>query len=133
MAGDLERAGLSNLGKRQSWLGQDEPALASTQEAVGIYRMLAAGHPEAFLPGLAIVLSNLGSRQSGLGQRELAVASSQEALGILWPMFSAHPSAFYNSTGIMLDNVFKYLKALDRGATPELLARRETFEALAPK
>ncbi len=41
------------LGIRLSDLGRREEALAATQEAVDIYRQLAAARPDAFLPDLA--------------------------------------------------------------------------------
>ena len=43
---------LSNLGRR-------EEALAASQEAVEIYRRLAAARPDAFLPDLASSVSAL--------------------------------------------------------------------------
>ena len=58
------RAGLlNNLGNRLSDLGRREDALAAAQEAVDLYRQLAADRPDAFLPDLAMSLNNLG-RQS---------------------------------------------------------------------
>ena len=73
---------LNNLGMMQSALGQREAALASTLEAVDIYRRLAEARPDAFLPDLAASLNNLGIRQSALGQREAALASTLEAVDL---------------------------------------------------
>jgi tetratricopeptide (TPR) repeat protein len=73
---------LSNLSNGMSHLGRREEALAATQEEVDIYRRLAATHPDAFLPDLAISLSNLGSNLSQLGRREEALAATQEAVDI---------------------------------------------------
>jgi hypothetical protein len=49
-------AGLADLGRR-------EEALASVQEAVGIYRQLVAVRPDAFRPDLATSLNNLAQSQ----------------------------------------------------------------------
>jgi hypothetical protein len=50
-----------------------EPALIASQEAVAIRRELAAAHPDAFRPNLALSLTNLSNRLSDLGQREDAL------------------------------------------------------------
>ena len=73
---------LNNLGAEQSELGQREAALASTLEAVDLYRKLAEARPDAFLPDLAMSLNNLGTMQSALGQREAALASTREAVAL---------------------------------------------------
>jgi nucleoside phosphorylase/tetratricopeptide (TPR) repeat protein len=122
---------LNNLGAVQGELGQREPALASMVEAVAIRRKLATARPDVFLPDLAASLNNLGNRQSELGWREPALASTTEALDLLWPMFLSRPRVFYSTTGIKLQNVFRRLKDLGQEPTPELLARRATFESLA--
>jgi tetratricopeptide (TPR) repeat protein len=75
-------------------LGDREEALASTQEAVKIYRQLAAQRPEAFLPDLARSLNNLGNSQSDLGDREGALASTQEAVKIYRQLAAQRPEAF---------------------------------------
>ena len=50
---------MNNLGARLSELGQREPALAATREAVNLYRTLATRHPGTFEPELARSLNNL--------------------------------------------------------------------------
>ena len=49
---------VGTLGVRLSDLGRREEALAASQEAVKIYRRLAATRPDDFLPGLALSLNN---------------------------------------------------------------------------
>ena len=44
---------LNNLANRLSALGRREAALAAAEEAVGLYRELAAARPDAFRPDLA--------------------------------------------------------------------------------
>ena len=52
-----------------------EAALGSADEAVGLYRELAAARPDAFTPDLAISLNNMANRLSDLGRREEALAA----------------------------------------------------------
>jgi tetratricopeptide (TPR) repeat protein len=129
---DLAKS-LHNMGIAQGDLGQHESALASTQEAVNILRTLAAARPEVFLSWLAVGLTNLGILQSNVDNHEAALASDQEALEAIWPMFLALPNAFRDDTGMILRNLRASLRNLGKEPTPELLARRETFNALAPK
>jgi tetratricopeptide (TPR) repeat protein len=70
---------LNNLGTMLSELGQREPALAATREAVEIRRALAARNPDAFQPDLASSLNNLGIRLSDLGRYDEALAVQREA------------------------------------------------------
>ena len=58
---DLARS-LNNLSVRLADLGRREDALAASQEAVAIYRELAAARPDAFRPDLARSLNNLSAR-----------------------------------------------------------------------
>jgi hypothetical protein len=51
---------LNNLARRLSGLGRREEALAAADEAVRLYRALAAARPDAFTPDLARSLSVLG-------------------------------------------------------------------------
>ena len=53
---------LNNLAVRLGDLGRREDALAAIQEAVTIYRELAAARPDAFRPDLARSLNNLAIR-----------------------------------------------------------------------
>jgi nucleoside phosphorylase/tetratricopeptide (TPR) repeat protein len=125
--------GLTNLANVQSALSRRELARASAAKAVEIYRKLAAARPDAFLPALAGSLNSLGGVHAESGQFEPALSFAEEALNTLWPMFSAYPHAFGEAIGTMLRNVFRLMKALNQEPTPELLARRETYESLAPQ
>ena len=83
--------GLALHGMDLGALGQRELALASTQEAVALYRALAEKLPDVFGPDLARSLVHLGNRQSELGQREAALASTQEAVGLYRALVEHHP------------------------------------------
>ena len=66
--------------------------LAASQEAVGIYRELAAARPEEYRPNLAGALINLSVHLVGkLGRSEEALAAAQEAVGIYRQLAAARP------------------------------------------
>jgi hypothetical protein len=62
---------LNNLSVRLAGVGRREAALAPIEEAVQIYRRLAEGAPEAYLPDLAGSLNNLADRFLALGYRDV--------------------------------------------------------------
>ena len=63
-------------------MGRRQDALAPTEEAVQLYRDLAAANP-AFLPDLAGALNNLGVRYSNLGRRARRPGPTEEAVRAL--------------------------------------------------
>ena len=67
-------------------MGRRQDALAPAEEAVRLYRELAAANP-AFLPDLASALNNLGSRYSEVGRRQDALAPPRKPSGCTgsWP------------------------------------------------
>jgi tetratricopeptide (TPR) repeat protein len=85
---------LNNLGGAFSALGRREPALEAAEEAVGVYRKLAASNPHAFLPNLAASLNNLGGAFSALGRREPALEAAEEAVGVYRKLAASNPQAF---------------------------------------
>ena len=85
---------LNNLSVRLADLGRREEALAAIQEAVAIYRELAAARPDAFRPDLASSLNNLSLRLADLGRREEALAAIQEAVAIYRELAAARPDVF---------------------------------------
>jgi tetratricopeptide (TPR) repeat protein len=103
---DNERARLLIiLGRWQIALGHREAALASTQEAVHLYRKLATTQADAFAGNLAVSLNNLGNMQSYLGQREAALASTQEAVDLRRKLAAARPEAFLPVLATSLNNL----------------------------
>ncbi|MCX6633607.1 MAG: SIR2 family protein, partial [Acidobacteria bacterium] len=85
---------LNNLGARLSDLGRREEALQATEEAVRLYRQIAAERPDAFLPDLASSLNNLGPVLSVLGRREEALQATEEAVSIRRQLAAERPDAF---------------------------------------
>jgi tetratricopeptide (TPR) repeat protein len=93
---------LNNLGNVQRALGEREAARKSFHGALEIYRRLAAQHPAAFEPNVAMTLNNLGTVQSDLGEREAARECYAEALGIYAPLAEKYPRAFVHNLRIVL-------------------------------
>ena len=85
---------LNNLSLRLADLGRREDALAAIQEAVTIYRELAAARPDAFRPDLATSLNNLSLRLADLGRREDALAAIEEAVTIRRELAARWPDAY---------------------------------------
>src|SRR5207237_2906599 len=73
---------LVEYGVRLSEMGQPEPALKATRQAVSLYRSLASCSPNTFLPDLATSLSNLGEMLHELGQRKPALAATTESVDL---------------------------------------------------
>jgi Tetratricopeptide repeat len=130
--GGLARS-LNDLSVRLGDLGRREQALAAIQEAVTIYRELAADHPDAFRPGLALSLNNLSNHLAGLGRREDALAASQEATQVYRELAAARPDAFRPDLAGSLNNLSNHLGGLGR-REDALAASREatdTYRELA--
>ncbi|MBI2886741.1 MAG: tetratricopeptide repeat protein [Chloroflexi bacterium] len=122
---------LNNLGSVLSDLGRREEALAPAQEAVALYRELAARRPEAFRPDLAGSLNNLANRLSELGRREEALAPAQEAVALRRELAARQPEAFRPDLAGSLNNLAAFLSAL--GRREEALApAQEAVATLAP-
>jgi tetratricopeptide (TPR) repeat protein len=129
---DAERCRLLvHLSLRQSDLGQREQALASIEEAVRLYRDLAAARPDAFRPDLARSLNNLSVQQSDLGQREQALASIEEAVRIRRDLAATRPDAFRPDLARSLGMLGRCYSASDN---PEeaLLSVTEALACLRP-
>jgi tetratricopeptide (TPR) repeat protein len=90
------------------------PRVAAAEEAVGIYRKLAAARPDAFRPDLAALLHNLSLQLADLGRREDALAAAEEAVGIYRKLAAARPDAFRPDLAGSLTNLSAYLGELGR-------------------
>ncbi|MGO4430633.1 tetratricopeptide repeat protein, partial [Streptomyces sp. MCAF7] len=85
---------LSDLGTSLSEVGRRGEAVIATQEAVEIYRRLAAGSPAVHEPGLALSLSNLGIWFSEVGRRSEALIATQEAVEIYRRLAAGSPATY---------------------------------------
>ena len=106
---------LSNLSVRLADLGRREGALAAVEEAVTIYRELAAARPDAFRPDLAMSLNNLSADLANLGRREGALAAIEEAVTIRRELAAARPDAFRPDLAMSLNNLSVLLAGLGGG------------------
>ncbi|MEM6428061.1 MAG: tetratricopeptide repeat protein [Deinococcota bacterium] len=110
-AKDWEGLVASNLGKQEN-------ALVAAQEAVAIYRELAASHPDVFLPRLAASVGNSGNSFNALGQYEDALIATQEVVAIYRELAVSFPDNLrglarsLNNLSITLSNLDKHEDAL---------------------
>ena len=105
---------VGRLGSRLSNLGRHEDALAATQEAVHIERLLGKMRPNAHLPNLATSLNNFGAMLSNLGRREEALAAIQESIDIRRRLIQTQPNAFLPAFAGSLNNFGGMLIKLGR-------------------
>jgi len=78
----LQAASWLAIGQGLAALGRYDEALRAIQQAVDLYRDLAAQNPRAFRPDLARALLNLGAMLSALGRPEEALAAAREAVDL---------------------------------------------------
>lgn len=82
---------LEFLGKLYSQLGRHSEALPPTQEAVAIFRKLAATNP-ALQGDLAVALLNLGATYGALGRPSEALPPTLESVAILRKLEASNPA-----------------------------------------
>jgi tetratricopeptide (TPR) repeat protein len=104
---------LHNLANRLSDLGRLEAALAASEEAVELYRYLAASHPDVFLPELASSLNNLFAHLNALGKWE-APAAIEEAVELYRDLAASRPDAFRPDLAMSLNSLSTGLRSLGR-------------------
>lgn len=85
---------LNNLAFRLSKVGQREDALAAAEEALSLYRTLAAARPNAFTPNLAASHNTLAVMLRELGRRKDALAAAEEAVRLYRALAAARADAF---------------------------------------
>ena len=112
--GDLAGS-LGNLAIRLGELDRRQDALAASQEAVTIYRELAAARPDAFRHHLAMSLTNLSLWLGSLGRRQDALAAIEEAVTIYRELAAARPDAFRPGLANSLQVLADRLGDLGRG------------------
>jgi tetratricopeptide (TPR) repeat protein len=99
---------------RLAYAGRREEALASSEEAVTIFRQLAQSDPDAHLPGLAKSLNDLGTRLLQLGRREEALAPSEEAVTIFRQLAQSDPVTYLSGLAASLNVLGVLLSELGR-------------------
>jgi hypothetical protein len=115
------RAG--TLGIRLSNLGRREEALAASQEAVELYRRLAASRPDAFLPDLARSVSATSDILAALNRPMEAAQAAHQALEILAPFVERYPATFGDLARYVAGQVLRYNEAAGQPPDETLLER----------
>ena len=122
---------LNNLSNHLSWLGRREDALKAIEEAVDLYRNLAAQRPDAFNADLTSSLNNLSTCLSVLGRREDALKASEEAVEIRRKLAAQRPDAFNPALATSIGVKSQVLSGIER-ERDALDAIREGVEILRP-
>lgn len=114
---------LNNHSARLSDDGRREAALAVTEEAVSLYRALAAARPDAFTPDLARAISMLSDIHSAMGHHGEAAAAAHEALRVLLPHLERLPQAHARLARAIGGDIIKFSEAAGIEPDMELLQR----------
>jgi tetratricopeptide (TPR) repeat protein len=127
----------NDLANRLSDLGRREEALAAAEQAVDLYRALAASRPDAFTPDLATSLNNLAAALSDLGRREEALAAAEQAVALRRALAASRPDAFTPDLATSLNNLATMLGDLGRredalAAADQAVALYRTLAASRP-
>ncbi len=112
---------LNNLATRLSDLGQREQALEAAQEAVELYRELAATRRDAFRPYLARSLSVMADCLENVGRDEEAIHAGEQAVATLSPYFVARPAAFLDLMRAMVRDYVRRCEKAGREPDTKLL------------
>ncbi|MCL4206276.1 MAG: tetratricopeptide repeat protein [Pirellulaceae bacterium] len=117
---------LIELGKAHAAMGHREDAFKTTNDAVDIYRRLAAQRPDDFQLDLAMSLINLGMMRRSLGHREEALLATEEAVDVCRRLAEQHHHGFLPDFAASLNNLGAILSDLGRRED----AARATTEAV---
>jgi tetratricopeptide (TPR) repeat protein len=118
-----ELAGLANnLGVRLSQLGRRAEALGPAEEAVALYRKLAARNAEAFEPDLAMSLGMLGQVLEENERRDQACSRFGEGVQVLSRRFLDLPDAFAPLMVVLVREYLRLAEALGHEPDHALLA-----------
>ena len=128
---------LSNLGLRLSELARPGDALNAEQEAVTVYRELAAANPKRYRTDLAATLNNLSAAFSQMGRPAEALPAAEEAAAIRRELAAADPdryrpdlAAALNSLSVRFSELGRLAKALT--AAQEAVTIRRELAAASP-
>ena len=103
---------LDELAVLRALQGDRDGALAPAREAVAIYRCLAQGSPEVYVPDLAGSLNNLASRLSETGDRQGALLAAQESVEICRRLAQLSPAAYEPLFARSLNNLSNRLREI---------------------
>jgi tetratricopeptide (TPR) repeat protein len=117
--------------RRQTDPQDHEQALAASNEAVEIWRQLAAARPAAHSPVLATGLNSLAIHLAELGRQEKALKVIAEAIEIIRPFTAERPAVHGATLAMALNSRSNILATLDR-PDEALDAAVEAVEAFRP-
>lgn len=121
---DTARAKLyARLGERQINVGLHRQALASCEEAAGIYRQLAEINPDTHLRDLSESLHRVAIALSDLGRHEEALSCAEEVVGVDRQLSEINPGAYLPYLANSLSHLSIYLSNL--GQWDDALATAE--------
>ena len=123
----VRAARLTSLALALSENDYREPALQAAQEAVDLYRELAAARPDVFKPNLAGSLNILGGMLSELGHREPALLAAQEAVDLYRELAVVRPDVFKPDLAMSLNDLAATLSEFDH-REPALQAAQEVMD-----
>ncbi|MFJ2720670.1 tetratricopeptide repeat protein, partial [Streptomyces sp. NPDC087437] len=107
---------LFNLGRRFAEVGRRAEALTTTEQAVAIYRQLAAGHPETYEPNFAAMLGNLSNRLAEVGRQAEALTASEEAVAVYRRLAADDPDTHEPNLAALLGTLGTRLAGVGRRA-----------------
>jgi tetratricopeptide (TPR) repeat protein len=103
---DSEKATtLNNLGNLQTDKNEYEKAEESYEEALRLYRELAATNPKTYGPDVAMTLNNLGTLSRDKNEYEKAEESYEEALELYRELASTNPETYRPNLAMTLNNL----------------------------
>ncbi|KAF7976987.1 hypothetical protein HWV62_4902 [Athelia sp. TMB] len=111
------------LGNRLNYAARMEESQVATQEAVILFKALAAEWPAAYNADLATSLSNLSNRLSALGRAQEALSTGEEAVNLTRALAAERPAAYNADLASSLSNLSNHLSAL--GQAQEALSAVE--------
>jgi tetratricopeptide (TPR) repeat protein len=112
-----------------SQVGRPAEALPATQEAVMVYRELAAADADRYRPDLAQSLTNLGITFSELVRSADALPPTQEAVAIRRELAAADPDQYRPDLARSLDNLGNLYSELGLPPTQEVVSVRPELAA----
>ena len=130
--GPISPRPFSNLASFLRGFGRQQEALAAAQEAVNLYRALAAKAPDANTPNLARALANLGICFREVGQHEAALEPAKEATDFFRALAATQPGRYLPDLANALHHLGLHLSAF--GQRQEALQwAEEAVRTLAPR
>ncbi|MEO5794873.1 MAG: tetratricopeptide repeat protein, partial [Rhodoferax sp.] len=105
-------AALNDLAIAHAQLGQPEKASQTAQQALDLYRTLAAQRPDVYTPDLATSLNTLANIQSAIGDHEAALQTAQQAVNLYRTLATQRPDVYTPDLAMSLNNLASMQSAM---------------------